>query len=171
MRGLKMESQRGDSEKSINPPKNNLYYNKYKKRRSFLNIIISGSLSAFLISVFYPVLKFLKPPPGVGEATPTSIIAGTIEELKPNSGKIIRFGRKPVILIMTDTGKIKAFSAICTHLSCIVQYRSDQKHIWCACHNGHFDLNGINIAGPPPRPLTPFKVNIKGNEIFVSKES
>jgi Rieske Fe-S protein len=57
----------------------------------------------------------------------------------------------------------------CTHLQCTVQYRSDTQHIWCACHNGHYDLNGRNIAGPPPKPLEQYLVNIRGDEIVVSK--
>lgn len=140
-------------------------------RRSFLNFLLSSSLAAFFMSVLYPVWRFLTPPPDTSDASLDSVPAGTVDELPPNSGKIIKFGRKPVILIRTDTGQIKAFSAICTHLDCIVQYRSDYKHIWCACHNGHYDLNGINISGPPPRPLAPFKVNIREGKIFVSRET
>jgi cytochrome b6-f complex iron-sulfur subunit len=52
-----------------------------------------------------------------------------------------------------------------------VQYRPDLSHIWCACHNGHYDLNGINIAGPPPRPLDPYAVNVRGDQIVVSKSA
>ncbi len=142
-----------------------------ESRRTFLNIVLGSSFGVFITSVFYPVAKFLIPPKDTGEATPNSVLAGAVDDLKPNSGKIIKFGRKPVILIKTDTGQLKAFSAICTHLDCTVQYRGDFKHIWCACHNGHYDLNGINIAGPPPRPLAPFKVNVKDEKIFVSKET
>lgn len=142
-----------------------------KSRRTFINILFGGSLAAFIGSVIYPIFRYLNPPKDVGEATPNSVLAGTVDELKPNSGKIIKFGRKPVILIRTPSGDIRAFSAICTHLDCIVQYRKDFEHIWCACHNGHYDLNGINIAGPPPRPLAPFVVNIKGEKIFVSKKA
>jgi Rieske Fe-S protein len=50
-----------------------------------------------------------------------------------------------------------------------VQYRSDIGHIWCACHNGHFDLNGINIEGPPPSPLESYAVNVRGDQIVVSR--
>lgn len=142
-----------------------------RSRRSFLNILLGGSLAAFISSVIYPLWRFLIPPKETGEPTTTSVLAGTIDDLKPNSGEIIKFGRKPVILIRTPSGEYRAFSAICTHLDCIVQYREDFKHIWCACHNGHYNLNGVNIAGPPPRPLAPFRVNIKEDKIFVSKET
>ncbi len=145
--------------------------NKYdKSRRGFLKYLLGGSLSAFLFSIAYPVIKYLIPPKS-SEPIVNSVIAGKVGELKPNSGKIFRFGDKPGILINTPGGELRAFTAICTHLGCTVQYREDLEHIWCACHNGHYDLRGINIAGPPPRPLTQFKVNIKGDQIFVSRDN
>ncbi|RMF57852.1 MAG: plastoquinol--plastocyanin reductase [Calditrichaeota bacterium] len=143
----------------------------HKNRRSFLNILLNSSLVGFLLSVLYPIWRYLTPPKGPGEATPASVMAGTVNDLKPNSGKIVKFGRKPVILIRTDAGEFRAFSAICTHLECIVQYRPDLKHIWCACHNGHYNLKGINISGPPPKPLEPYKVNIKEDKIYISREA
>ena len=68
----------------------------------------------------------------------------------------------------TAEGEYKAFSAVCTHLSCTVQYRPDLGHIWCACHNGHYDLAGKNVAGPPPRPLTEYPVTLSGENVIVS---
>jgi cytochrome b6-f complex iron-sulfur subunit len=110
-------------------------------------------------------------PPKEKEANPGSVMVTNVDEMKPNSGKIIRYGRKPVILIRIPNGEFQAFSAICTHLDCIVQYREDLEHIWCACHNGHYNLRGVNIAGPPPRPLEEYEVNIKKNKVFVSRKS
>ncbi len=137
-------------------------------RRSFVNVLLGTSFGALLGSILYPIAKFLLPPKTV-EAQPGSVVAGTVGEFKPNSGKIIKFGTKPVIVLETPGGEIRAFSAVCTHLGCTVQYREDLGHIWCACHNGHYDLNGINIAGPPPRPLPPFDVKIKDDKVFVSR--
>ena len=141
-----------------------------KSRRNFLKYFLGGGLVGFAFSIIYPVLKYLIPPKS-SEPVPTLVMAGKVGELKPNSGKIFRFGEKPGILINPPEGELRAFTAVCTHLDCTVQYRDDFQHIWCACHNGHYDLRGINVAGPPPRPLTPFKVNLKGDQIFVSKES
>jgi Rieske Fe-S protein len=89
--------------------------------------------------------------------------------VQPNSGRIFKFGNRPGILVRTPAGELRGFSAVCTHLNCTVQYRPDLGHIWCACHNGHFDLNGKNIAGPPPRPLEALVVNVRGQQIVVSK--
>ncbi len=42
----------------------------------------------------------------------------------------------------------------------MVGYQKDHNRIWCNCHGGAYDLTGRNIGGPPPRPLTPYKVNL-----------
>jgi Rieske Fe-S protein len=55
-------------------------------------------------------------------------------------------------------------------LGCIVQYRDDLSRVWCACHNGHFDLNGRNIEGPPPGPLEIYAVNVREGQIVVSRD-
>jgi Rieske Fe-S protein len=137
-------------------------------RRRFINYFMGTTLGATLAAIFYPVIEFLIPP-RVPEAAQSNVVAGKTNELKPNSGKIFKFGTKPGILIKTQAGEVKAFAAICTHLDCTVQYREDVQNIWCACHNGYYDLNGKNIAGPPPRPLEQYEVNIRGDEIVVSK--
>jgi cytochrome b6-f complex iron-sulfur subunit len=138
-------------------------------RRGFVNWLLSTSAAAFVLSVVYPVSRYLVPPP-TGESTAASVtIAIKPDEVKPNTGQIFKFGSRPGILVRTAAGELRAFSAVCTHLNCTVQYRPDLGEIWCACHNGHFDLNGQNVAGPPPRPLEPYVVNMRGNQIVVSK--
>ena len=129
------------------------------------------SAAAFVLAVFYPVGRYLVPPQAAESTTGTVTLPIKPEEVKPNSGQIFKFGSRPAILVRTAGGELRAFSAICTHLNCTVQYRPDLSHIWCACHNGHFDLNGKNIAGPPPRPLESFVANARGNQIVVSKST
>ena len=140
-------------------------------RRRFVNWFLGTSGGAFLASVLYPVSRYLVPPPAGESSAATVTLPIKPDELKPNAGKIFKFGNRPAILVRTPAGELRAFSAVCTHLNCTVQYRPDLSHIWCACHNGHFDLNGKNIAGPPPRPLEPFVVNARGNQIVVTKSA
>ena len=138
-------------------------------RRSFLNWFLGTSAGAFLLSVFYPVGRYLVPPES-GESTAATVtVAIKPDDVKPNTGQIFKFGSRPALLVRTPAGELRAYSAVCTHLNCTVQYRPDLSHIWCACHNGHFDLHGQNIAGPPPRPLEGYTVNARGNQIVVSK--
>lgn len=137
-------------------------------RRRFINFLIGGGLIGWLGSVLYPVFSFLKPPEVV-EAGVGSVSAGLVSEIPSNSGQIVRYGRTPVLLIRTEDGAFRAFGATCTHLDCIVQYREDLQHIWCACHNGQYDLQGRNISGPPPRPLTEYDVNVVNDEVLISR--
>jgi Rieske Fe-S protein len=139
------------------------------RRRELLNCFLGTSAGALLISILYPVAKYLIPPKVEESSARTVTLAVKPDEVKPNSGQIFKFGSQPGILIRTPDGDLRAFTAICTHLACIVQYRPDLSHIWCACHNGHFDLNGKNIAGPPPRPLEPYAVNVRGHQIVVNR--
>ncbi|PIU45741.1 MAG: plastoquinol--plastocyanin reductase [Ignavibacteriales bacterium CG07_land_8_20_14_0_80_59_12] len=140
-----------------------------QSKRDFLKYVLGGGLLAWITAVVYPILAYLKPPKQ-SEAKISSVKAGTLKDIPKDSGTIVRFGNKPAILIRTAQGKLRAFTATCTHLDCTVQYRKDMGLIWCACHNGKYDLNGRNIAGPPPRPLTALRVIVHGDDIFISNQ-
>lgn len=135
-------------------------------RRRFLDWLLGTSVGALALAALYPIARFLSPP-RVPEATTYRVEAGPVNdpELMTAGFKILRFGQEPVILIRVGDGNFRAFSATCTHLACIVTYRPEKRLIWCWCHNGVYDLNGKNIAGPPPRPLTPFVVRTVAAEL------
>ena len=135
-------------------------------RRDFLNILIGGGFFAWLISLLYPVFKYLEPPE-IEEAKVSNVKIGAVEDMEKNSGKIVKFGNKPVIVVRKPDGEYVAFTAVCTHLDCIVQFRKDLRQIYCACHNGKYDLNGRNISGPPPAPLEKYGIAIQNNEVIV----
>jgi len=140
-------------------------------KRSFLNVLLGAWAAAFAASVVYPVFRYLIPPRLAGPTTASVKLPIKASEVKINSGTIFKFGQKPGILIRTEQGEFKALSAVCTHLDCTVQYKSDSQQIWCACHNGLYDLRGRNVSGPPPRPLEEFQVNEEGDTLVVSKVS
>ncbi|MEJ2369009.1 MAG: Rieske 2Fe-2S domain-containing protein, partial [Acidobacteriota bacterium] len=98
-------------------------------RRSFLNGLLSVSGLALLGSMVYPVVHYLIPPEKSGNSVDSGT-AAKVGDLKPNEGKIFKFGEKPGILIMTPQGEYRAFTAVCTHLGCTVRYRADVKEIW-----------------------------------------
>ncbi|MDH4062994.1 MAG: Rieske (2Fe-2S) protein, partial [Acidobacteriota bacterium] len=125
------------------------------KRRSFLDIILGLGFFSTAASFVYPLLRFLNPPVAAEPAV-DSVIAGKVGEFKANAGVVLKFGSKPALLVRMPDGQFRAFSAVCTHLDCTVQYKADTSQIWCACHNGLYDLAGNNISGPPPRPLDAF---------------
>ncbi len=140
----------------------------HESKRDFLKFFLGGSLVAWIGSVLYPILAYMNPP-RQGEVQVTSVKAGTLDEIENDSGRIIRFGNKPVILVRTATGDLRAFDGTCTHLDCTVQFHKEMGVIWCACHNGKYDLHGRNISGPPPRPLDEYRVVVQGNDVLISK--
>jgi len=139
-------------------------------KRDFLKVVLGGGLLAWLAAVLYPLFSYLKPPKQA-EAEVSSVKVGKIKDIEMDSGTIVRFGNRPVILVRTSNGEFRAFSATCTHLDCTVQYRKDMGMIWCACHNGRYDLNGRNVAGPPPRPLDEYRVLVQGDEVSVLRKA
>jgi len=138
-------------------------------RRRLVEILLGGGFFASLLSCVYPVLRYLIPP-SVSDLGGDEVVGASVGDLKPNGSKIIRFGTRPALLLMTAEGEYLALSAVCTHLSCTVQYRNDLRQIWCACHNGLYDLRGRNVGGPPPRPLESYTVHVRGNQIVVSRK-
>lgn len=139
-------------------------------RRTMLSWLLGGGALASIASFLYPVLRFLNPPL-ITEAAVNEVVAGKVQDLKPNSGKIIKFGNKPALLVRVSDTEWKAFSAVCTHLNCTVQYRDSTEQIWCACHNGTYDLNGHVVSGPPPNPLVEYAVNLRGDEVIISRRA
>lgn len=140
-------------------------------RRRFVDWLLGTSVGALVVAVVYPVGRYIVPP-ATAESTASSVTLPIAPvDVAPGSGQIFKFGSSPGLLVRAPSGELRAFSASCTHLDCIVQYREDLGHIWCACHNGHFDLNGLNISGPPPRPLETYTVNETADQIVVSRGS
>jgi Rieske Fe-S protein len=141
-------------------------------RRSLLDLVLGVGFVSTAAAMLYPIGRFLVPPVS-GEPAAASAVAGRADSLKPNSGVIFRFGTRPAIVVRTTDGELLAFSAVCTHLDCTVQFKGDVSQLWCACHNGFYDLGGNVVSGPPPRPLERFVVNLRGEpgeeEIVVTR--
>ncbi|MBI3961351.1 MAG: Rieske 2Fe-2S domain-containing protein, partial [Deinococcus sp.] len=102
-------------------------------RRGFLDWVLSGGVLAVLGWTLYPILRYLFPP-SQAASSETNVVAAKLGELAPSSGKVFPFGDHPAILVSTPAGELRAFTAVCTHLQCTVQYRPDEGIIWCACH-------------------------------------
>ncbi|HET6961697.1 MAG TPA: ubiquinol-cytochrome c reductase iron-sulfur subunit [Terriglobia bacterium] len=141
-----------------------------QERRTLLRWLLGGGFTASVVSFLYPAVKFMDPPT-VPEASTNEVSAGKVQDLKPNSGKIVKFGSRPALLIRVNETEWRAYSAICTHLNCTVQFQDSTRQIWCACHNGFYDLNGKVISGPPPRPLEEYAVHIRGEDVVITRRT
>ncbi|RPI57630.1 MAG: plastoquinol--plastocyanin reductase [Acidobacteria bacterium] len=137
-------------------------------RRGFLDSLLGAGFVSTLVAMAYPVWRFLIPPAS-GEPVTQSVVAAQASQVKPDSGMLFKFGSRPGLLVRTQDGELRAFNAVCTHLDCTVQYKADTSQIWCACHNGLYDLSGNVVSGPPPRPLERLVVNQRGEDVVVSR--
>ena len=75
--------------------------------------------------------------------------------------------RKARVFIVSRIDGLTVFSAVCSHLGCLVNYHKGKKEFLCPCHGGRYDLSGRNIAGPPPAPLTELPHRVENGMVMV----
>jgi Rieske Fe-S protein len=91
-----------------------------------------------------------------------------LSDLPVGSTKTIAYGGSPVIVLRTAEST-RAYSMICTHLGCTVQWQEAPKEFYCPCHDGRFDQFGEVLAGPPPVPLEQIPVSVEGDLVTVGE--
>lgn len=138
-------------------------------RRRFL----ARALGAWGIVTAAPILGMILEyitPRKLAVAERQSLTIDSVRDIVAKGSEVLRFGSEPVIVIHTREGQFKAFSARCTHLGCIVHFQSQGwQHFYCNCHGSEYDVNGVNIAGPAPKPLPPYRVQLQDTSLVISK--
>lgn len=137
-------------------------------RRTFLNGLIGGSLATLLAAFIRPFVKYVVPP--TPEPDLVSLPLADYQDLAPHAVKGFAWGNKPGLLKRAESGDFVAFVGVCTHLDCNVTYVAEERRFFCACHEGWYDEEGVNVAGPPPSPLRRLAVSIEGDALIVKKE-
>lgn len=137
-------------------------------RRSFLRWLGGLTIVSTAAMILTPMVGFLIPT-GRGRAAGGDRVAvGSTSDIPVGAGKVVAMGAKPAIVVNTDQG-VRAFSAICTHLGCVVAWNDMLGVIQCPCHDGRFNPStGAVMSGPPPAPLPPIAVAIEGDQIFLT---
>ena len=139
-------------------------------RRGFLKWLLGCSVVTTVAGAVVPVIGYLWPPArkGVGYQGPTMV--GAVADFPVGTGKIVPVDDKPVMIVNTAAGGIKAFSAICTHLGCIVYWDKAKNVMHSPCHDGLFNpVTGAVVGGPPPRPVPAYELAIKDGKVYVGK--
>jgi len=131
-------------------------------RRGFLQWTLGGLLFGGFVVAGNVVLRYLMPPPRLEKAGKVSI---PVSQIPLGSSLMLKYQGSPVLAVHTDQG-ISAFSAVCTHLGCLVKWVPAEKIFYCPCHAGKFDVTGKVLAGPPPEPLHPVKFEIVDDNII-----
>jgi Rieske Fe-S protein len=137
-------------------------------RRRFLGFLGAIGLG-WLGAALYPVYKYLSPqkiPDPFGEdglALVENIVP--IDVAQSGMGKSGAFGGRGIIIYRNSNSELRAFDSKCTHAGCNVEFQGER--FFCHCHGGTYDLNGKNVAGPPPKPLTEYGVEEKEGLLYV----
>lgn len=137
-------------------------------RREFLNGLLGGGLLAFFATLIGPVVQFIFPP--YKEPDEVKLPVADYGGLRPHEAKGFAWGAKPGLLKRAEDGSLVAFVAVCSHLDCNVTYLPNDRKFYCACHQGWYDENGKNIAGPPPSPLRRLTVSVEGDSLVIKKQ-
>lgn len=135
-------------------------------RRSWLDMAIVIGSGIWGLGIAGPLITYLWPAGSTGPYE-TSVKVGPRDSIAIGEAKLVQVRGKPILVIRRSEERFTAFSAICTHLGCIVTWDSVQKLITCPCHAAVFSADGKVISGPPPGPLPEYQVMEVGGEIIV----
>jgi cytochrome b6-f complex iron-sulfur subunit len=107
---------------------------------------------------------------GAGVTKPSGFFqAGTLQDLQQKGRILFKQGDKSV-LITADAAKpdkLYAVSSVCTHKGCAVDWNTDKKEIFCACHGSAFKADGTVVKGPAEEPLKGYEAKVEGDAVLV----
>jgi Rieske Fe-S protein len=153
--------------------------NKDLTRRDFIKGTAAtiGGLIGALIGI--PSILYLLSPSLQAEEDTDTIALGPLENYPVGVPTRFEFIRTKVngwertatnyglYVVRKNESEVRVFSDICTHLGCRVSWHPDQENYISPCHDGHFDIVGNVVSGPPPRPLDEFTTKIEEGNLFV----
>ena len=136
------------------------------KRRQTLKGLLAGAVAFAL----YPFSNIVGSYLGYSKRKSGGKAHLNLDELNnATRSKHIEIAEEPVIVVHSTDDKVRAFTASCTHLGCIVSYRPEEPGFYCKCHKGKFDGNGVNVPGSKPKsPLTELPVLVEGELITIT---
>ncbi|HXI04459.1 MAG TPA: Rieske (2Fe-2S) protein [Candidatus Saccharimonadales bacterium] len=129
--------------------------------------LIRGFLSLWAAGAAIVGVSFLKAPRSEESPGEGRVKCGSLSTLQIGEARFIRHGTDPFLVVRASKDEVQAFSAICTHLRCVLKWEADARRFVCPCHAGAFDLNGNVLAGPPQRPLPQYAAEVRSGEIIV----
>ena len=137
------------------------------KRRRFLEWMIGAFLSLWGLGAAAVAISFLKAPGAEERPSEGRVRCGSFSALPVGGARFIRHGAGPLLVVRASVTEVQAFSAICTHLRCVLEWDEETKTILCPCHAGSFDRRGNVLSGPPTRPLRQYTAEVRADEIVV----
>lgn len=133
-------------------------------RRRFLGLCLGAITATLGAAALWPMWRYLAPGDESGSRGKTAVPRARV----PVGGVLfIQHHGHPSVVVQHAPGEFIAFSAICTHLGCVIQWLADKGEFLCPCHGGRFSTRGKVLGGPPPRPLDPIPVTLEGERILL----
>ncbi|BCS55229.1 ubiquinol-cytochrome c reductase iron-sulfur subunit [Geobacter sp. SVR] len=133
-------------------------------RRNVLLAALGALMTAAAGSVFYPLFRYLAP---ASTAVTKKKVTLQLKEIPEGGAKFFEFEGLAAVLVKQKGGGVAAFSAVCTHLGCIVQWQQGQNQFLCPCHGGQFSSEGAVLGGPPPKPLAKLPFTVNGDSVTI----
>ena len=154
------------------------------ERRVFLKLVTAGlgALTAGLAII--PGLGFLAAPPrgraAAGGSNPLRVASEhdvkpnrplRVTAVGPHEDAWLRLDKVTLgscwLVRAAEDGPIRAFSTVCPHLGCGVDYDETAGKFSCPCHTSAFDLDGRCLSGPSPRGLDELEAHVEGRDVLV----
>lgn len=144
----------------------------YIVRREFAKVLTLGSgLLVGVNAIIAAVGKWIRRPGQMG----TELKVANASQIPTGGSVQFRYptDEDPCILVRTQSGSLRAYSQVCTHLSCAVVHKPEGDSLFCPCHRGSFSVNDGNpTGGPPTRRLPRIWIEQRGDELYaVGKDS
>ncbi len=146
-----------------------------ESRRKILRRLGWGAFFATLGAGIAGSLRFFYP--RVLFEPPTTFKIGTLDEYP--GGQADKFGVVSInekfmesqrVWIVRETDKLYAIFGKCTHLGCTPKWFPEDRQFKCPCHGSKYYSNGVNFAGPAPRPMDRYGISqMEDGRIVVNK--
>ncbi|OGF68293.1 MAG: hypothetical protein A2Y62_11325 [Candidatus Fischerbacteria bacterium RBG_13_37_8] len=137
------------------------------KRRDFLKWIYRTFIGLWGAGILWIFGSYMKAPEKRGGSQTGWVNAGALSEIEIGGSKLFSYSATPVWIIRIGEKDLIALSALCTHMHCVIKWKSETKTFECPCHKGEFSIEGNVLAGIPTKPLIRYRVEIKGDEVYV----
>lgn len=150
------------------------------ERRDFLELLAKGGGGVIAAIVAIPAAIAVLSPVIRRRREEVWLPVGRLDEFDPDavSKAVVEIPWNPEslrgkgVFVWRVSGKdVVVFSRSCTDLSCPVTYDPGSGWFYCPCHGGIFDEEGVNVAGPPPRPLDRFSTRVTGGVLEIDLNS
>jgi menaquinol-cytochrome c reductase iron-sulfur subunit len=153
-------------------------------RRAFLTLLTAGFGVIAGALAIVPGLGFLAGPlkRATIRGSDRPLRVGSDQEVKPGKPlRVTAVGQREDAWLRLDhvtlgscwlvraaeSAPVRAFSTVCPHLGCGVDFNQKTGKFDCPCHASSFDLDGRCLSGPSPRGLDELEVHADGREILV----